>query len=781
MRPARATPSLALRRSLLLLLAALAAWAVLVSGLVPATAGGLGAVHPPTRPHEERSQEESSGITLTSVLPLVAGPGRPVSISGTLDVDRLGLDRSLASADSASGTATPGPTDPATTPPDDSPVVATVELLVGGSPPRTGEEVAEWLTAADAASASDRGDLVTATAVTAGPDPAAERIPFTLVLDDVEDWASAAYGILPVSIDVTRAGESEPAGVLRSFIPYQVRKEYEPLQVTLVAPLTVPRDVALLGEFGEERTAAWDALLGPEGTLRERIDAASDRRVVWALDPALLDPGPAPTEEEPPSAQAEPTTTAPALTPEGTPDGTETPPASPTTGGSPGPEEAETPEGTETPEETEPETAPAREHRLRSEFAADLLEEVDGRRVLLLPRHDADIAALQAEPGGAAAQAVRELLAPSLDGSQAQAALAAAGADVTMTVWPVDGVWSTALDSSFAQLAGVDWTVLASSEGLARFGNGPFVSPAGLTLAPYDSVLSRAAAPAHDGPSTVAAGLTLTAYSLVELNERPGTVRHRVVVLERDGAPTTEVDGLAGVIDAVPWLELTDLGDSAHSGVLGEAGEVGPPPVLTGDRALELLQTVRALPVAASVRADDGADLGSRGSDDLAQLVSLRWREAPEEWSTAYEPIQADVSETFTGLTIPSRDISFLADSGLLRVTIENSLDTGIENAVLDLAVEDPILRVESGPQPVEVGADSRTTVGFDAVAIASGRVDVTATLRAPDGTVLGEPTSFTVRVSPTADWIYWVLGGLAGLVLVIGVVRTVTRRGPRT
>ena len=60
-----------------------------------------------------------------------------------------------------------------------------------------------------------------------------------------------------------------------------------------------------------------------------------------------------------------------------------------------------------------------------------------------------------------------------------------------------------------------------------------------------------------------------------------------------------------------------------------------------------------------------------------------------------------------------------------------------------------------------------------------SGRVDVTATLRAPDGTILSEPTAFSVRVSPTADWMYWVLGGLAGLVLVIGVVRTVTRRRP--
>ena len=179
------------------------------------------------------------------------------------------------------------------------------------------------------------------------------------------------------------------------------------------------------------------------------------------------------------------------------------------------------------------------------------------------------------------------------------------------------------------------------------------------------------------------------------------------------------------------------------------------------------------------MRADTGPGLAARGEDALATLSSARWRGHEEEWSAAYAPIGEVVAQTFGGLTIPSRDISFLADIGLLRVAVENSLDTDIENATLDLTVEHPILRVESGPQPVEVGAGSRTTVGFQATAIASGRVSVTATLRAPDGTVLGEPTQFSVRVSPTSDWIYWVLGGLAGVVLAIGVARTMLRRRP--
>jgi hypothetical protein len=35
------------------------------------------------------------------------------------------------------------------------------------------------------------------------------------------------------------------------------------------------------------------------------------------------------------------------------------------------------------------------------------------------------------------------------------------------------------------------------------------------------------------------------------------------------------------------------------------------------------------------------------------------------------------------------------------------------------------------------------------------------------------------VRVTPTGDWIYWGLGGLAGAILLLGIWRSV-RRGPR-
>ena len=816
---ARATTPLALLLSLLLL-AAVGPTTSLAAG-TPASSAAIGrAVTATTLATQSalpafptlhtETDPQTSGMALTGIDPLVAGPEAPVTLSGTLDVARLGLELQGLSPDGASGeVATPIPSPTPTSapgaspapPPVTQPTVATVELRVGADEPATAEEVDAWLSAPGPGG----GEVMASTTVTAGTDPQADRLPFTVTVADIDEWVRTAYGVLPVSLEVRLPGATEPAGVLRTFLPFQVRKEYEPLRVGLVVPLTVPRDLALVGELGEVRTAAWEALVGEEGELRERTRAAADPRVVWALDPALLEPGPAPAEPpaqdgadveegESPHPTPSPTGSTPSTGAATTPAGPSAgPTTSPTGTGPSGPTtDGPTPDTTDEPDAEDP---GVREHRLRSEFAADLLEAVDGRTVLLLPRHDADTGALpDAGAGGGAADAVRTLLRGSLDVTAAHDALTAAGATVTPTVWPADGAWSAGLDAALAQLTApsVDttpndttpsdatpWTVLPSTTSLVRPPHGPFLSPAGLPVVPYDATLSRAAGLAHDESSTVTAGLALTAHALIDLDQRPGTVRHRVIALDRDSAATSSADELASVVDAVPWLELAPLGASDHDGDLLEAATTAEPPVLADDRALALATTTARLPVAASVRADTGANLATRGADVLDQLVSVRWRGAVEDWTTAYQPIGTDVSETFTGLTIPSRDISFLADSGLLRVTVENSLDTGIENATLDLTVEDPILRVESGPQPVEVGAASRTTVGFEAVSIASGRVDVTATLRAPDGTVLGEPTSFSVRVSPTSDWIYWVLGASAAGVIVIGVVRTVTRRRP--
>jgi hypothetical protein len=50
-------------------------------------------------------------------------------------------------------------------------------------------------------------------------------------------------------------------------------------------------------------------------------------------------------------------------------------------------------------------------------------------------------------------------------------------------------------------------------------------------------------------------------------------------------------------------------------------------------------------------------------------------------------------------------------------------------------------------------------------------------TLTTPDGTVIGEGVDVQVQVTPTGDWVYWTLGGVAGIILVLGIWRSVRRK----
>ena len=63
---------------------------------------------------------------------------------------------------------------------------------------------------------------------------------------------------------------------------------------------------------------------------------------------------------------------------------------------------------------------------------------------------------------------------------------------------------------------------------------------------------------------------------------------------------------------------------------------------------------------------------------------------------------------------------------------------------------------------------------------IAAGLVKVDAVLTTQNGTPLGQDSKVTIRVQPPATWIYWVLGGLAGIVLVLGTLRSLRRGSTR-
>jgi hypothetical protein len=115
-----------------------------------------------------------------------------------------------------------------------------------------------------------------------------------------------------------------------------------------------------------------------------------------------------------------------------------------------------------------------------------------------------------------------------------------------------------------------------------------------------------------------------------------------------------------------------------------------------------------------------------------------------------------------------------------MQVTVVNDLPVAIHDVHLTLNPGQPRLRIESQPGPLRIGAKARATVPLRVTSIAAGLVNVDAVLTTPNGTSLGGDTSVRVRVQPPATWIYWGLGGLAGIILVIGTQRSLRRGSTR-
>ena len=174
---------------------------------------------------------------------------------------------------------------------------------------------------------------------------------------------------------------------------------------------------------------------------------------------------------------------------------------------------------------------------------------------------------------------------------------------------------------------------------------------------------------------------------------------------------------------------------------------------------------------------DDGDAFTRTWARATEQLASSRWRAAPAGWARLNAGIQAATRETTSSIRVSRSNINFLAETGRLQITVTNDLDVAVENVKLTLEPATPRLRIDSQPPVMRIGAKSRATAIVGVTTLAAGSVPLRTTLTTPDGTVIGQGADVVVQVTPTGDWVYWTLGGFAGIILVLGIWRSVRRK----
>lgn len=309
-----------------------------------------------------------------------------------------------------------------------------------------------------------------------------------------------------------------PTALRATFLPYQSRKEYQPLEVSVLLPLTLDPNPALLTAAGAQRADAWAEALGPGSRIGQILSATARYPVTYVVDPAALDtPGHDGIAQEttPPAGGATgPATDTSPTAPNGSPTASPTarPTASPTTADptataadppaaapSTAPASTTTPEPTPepTPQPTPQPTDPA--EAIQQQLRERLRALAPTHPVWALPRNDPDLRALVA--GGASASYLAQLLGPQAGAADTAALLGLPG--VARIAWPVGpGLSKAALDrvraaygadgptAVLAPNSAFDADPDVSATAVRRQGNTPVIT--------YDDELSRLLTSAND-------------------------------------------------------------------------------------------------------------------------------------------------------------------------------------------------------------------------------------------------------------------------------------------
>ncbi|WP_270887071.1 DUF6049 family protein [Pedococcus sp. 5OH_020] len=594
----------------------------------------------------------------------------------------------------------------------------TISVVVGRGA-RDRAAVRAWAAARGPAAGSVVAQLVVPATVRPG-----SSSPFRIAVKGLADREQSTYGALPLSI------ESGAASV-RTFAGYQRLKQYQPMTVAWAVPVTLDPDPDLFGAAGNAREAAWTRALGPDSRVTRVLDATQATPVTWAVDPTL----------------------APGLL------------ASPVDVG----------------------TKSSPENALRTEVQNRIQTEAPAHIPWVLPDTDADL-------GAVAGLGTGRGLMQTLVGRAGPVAQKLGGrGDLA---WPADGAYTASGETTLRQafrrpsLAGQ-----VASAGALGLGSGTTPSAAqrsttGLALLAYDDSLSGLLARTTSPSEGVLSTQQFMADSAALLNELPGTSGRTVfVAAPRSFNPDPETARrFLAAAASLPWLtpsSTEDLLASARHAAPTPAAPVTRPsdaspnvakPVLTRGRIAQLERTVRTVRGVALIR-DDGDEFARTWTRAAEQLASVRWRAAPTAWNTLSGRVQAAARQTTTAVKVSAGTVNFLADSGRLQITVTNDLDVPVEDVKLRVEASNPRLRIDSQPPVLRIGPKSRATVNVSVTALAAGLVPLRTTLTTPDGTVVGQGADVLVRVTPTGDWVYWGLGGVAGAILLLGVVRSVRRR----
>lgn len=612
------------------------------------------------------------------------------------------------------------------------------------------------------------------------------RIPTSsLPLTDATEWG-------PRVVTVS-ANSGEYSGKDRSILVWDSGAQVSASRVSAVVPWTSSNAT----QDQAERSAV--------------LNLAASSGVTLAVDPLLIPRGPQPTASPSPTPDSD---TSDAESGQSDQSGAESgqsdaPTASPSASASPTPTPAPTA------------TDPAQRSRdLQSEaFVSALMGAAT--ELIALPEGDADLGALALSGNAGFWDRASDSIAgfpsslreagwvaptPSTASPSPSPSASASGQSGTTTTspdagptilrnvaWPADTTFGTSFLSNYAS---ADQITIAPASALTPAEEVTFTSYARVNVNPStgetatDGTGARTIAQQADlasilswnasGGDELDAEQALTAITAIIVRERPSSSRTVFAAAARGTTVNESLTKRVNALFSPRWvsaLSFTDITSSEPTDVDRQTVDAGTLDADTSTAITAMASSLTMLEPLANATDDPNAVYDSVAPRILPALSAQL---TPSEQLDSATAMTSQVTGMLSAVTVePSSAVNLINKSANFPVLVRNNLPWPVRVNVT-LVPDDPRLRATPALSQT-LAAQGATTVEVPVGAIGSGDIEVTYKVTTPDGTVLDDSRTVTVRMrAGWEDAITAVIASLFGLLFLAGIRRSLRKRAAR-
>ena len=612
------------------------------------------------------------------------------------------------------------------------------------------------------------------------------RIPTSsLPLTDATEWGPRVVTVA--------ANSGEYSGKDRSILVWDSGAQVSASRVSAVVPWTSSNAT----QDQAERSAV--------------LNLAASSGVTLAVDPLLIPRGPQPTASPSPTPDSDTSDTESGQSDQsGAESGqSDAPTASPSASASPTP--------TPAPTATDP---VQRSRDLQSEaFVSALMGAAT--ELIALPEGDADLGALALSGNAGFWDRASDSIAgfpsslreagwvaptPSTASPSPSPSASASGQSGTTTTspdagptilrnvaWPADTTFGTSFLSNYAS---ADQITIAPASALTPAEEVTFTSYARVNVNPStgetatDGTGARTIAQQADlasilswnasGGDELDAEQALTAITAIIVRERPSSSRTVFAAAARGTTVNESLTKRVNALFSPRWvsaLSFTDMASSEPTDVDRQIVDAGTLDADTSTAITAMASSLTMLEPLANATDDPNAVYDSVTPQILPALSAQL---TPSEQLDSATAMTSQVTGMLSAVTVePSSAVNLINKSANFPVLVRNNLPWPVRVNVT-LVPDDPRLRATPALSQT-LAAQGATTVEVPVGAIGSGDIEVTYKVTTPDGTVLDDSRTVTVRMrAGWEDAITAVIASLFGLLFLAGIRRSLRKRAAR-